>query len=596
MKLDIVEAAELRQWALGKGRGHFRRTCPACSRTRKTGSKLECLSVEITADMVVYHCWHCPVEGGVPLEAPEYQKPFEPEKKVKTKPTAMRWLKDGLDPLARTFLKSRGISEDTALLFNLGHALAYFPDLQREDHGIAFPYYVDGKLHGHKVRATSDKAHVCKPALYSLFGIQNVDMTESSDFIIAEGEIDALSFYEAGLPNATSVPNGASSFSRTEREDDKKAAYGFLWSSKKELDKAKRVLIATDADDPGEKLADELARRIGKHRCWRVKYPEGCKDANETLLKHGKEAVKLAVTAAEPWPIEGIYDAERFFPDVMDLYENGFGERILTGLNDVDELYSVGKGLLTVVTGIPGNGKSTFVDQLMINLARRYNYQMGICSFENPPSVHIAKLAEMLLQKHFFDDGMPGERMTRKEMEAVLPFISRHFKFLQQEDGSKATLDSIIERIKTAVFRWGVNCIVIDPYNYIERPKSAENETQWIDDMLTRLRMLAVAHDLHIWFVAHPTKLTMDAEGNYPPPKGYSISGSSAWYSKADFGLTVHRVPDEPGLVRIINWKTRFDWLGKEGEAKLLYDKTRNIYMHNNETDYLAYGQEQDGL
>ena len=160
-----------------------------------------------------------------------------------------------------------------------------------------------------------------------------------------------------------------------------------------------------------------------------------------------------------------------------------------------------------------------------------------------------------------------------------MPFIVNHFKFLSQDDGRKASLESIIERIKTAVFRWGINGAVIDPYNYISRPKDADSETVWIDDMLTQLRLLAVAHDLHLWFVAHPTKMQMDGEGKYPPPRGYSISGSSAWYAKADFGLTIYREQAKPGVVRLINWKTRFDWLGQEGEREFLYDNQTNTYL-----------------
>jgi twinkle protein len=169
-----------------------------------------------------------------------------------------------------------------------------------------------------------------------------------------------------------------------------------------------------------------------------------------------------------------------------------------------------------------------------------------------------------------------------------MPFINNHFKFLQQDDGKKATFESIIERIKTAVFRWGINGIVIDPFNYIARPKGMDKETEWIDDMLTQLRLTAVIYDLHIWMVAHPTKMQMDHEGNYPPPRGFSISGSAAWYSKADFGLTVHKVGNG-GLVRVINWKTRYSWLGKEGEAQLTYDSTQNVYLDDIIADARAY-------
>lgn len=501
---------------------------------------------------------------------------------------AVKQMGAALDPVALNYLKGRGISENTAVTYGITYATAFFPDLERETHGIAFPYYDKAKIAGHKVRSTEDKAHVCTSPLGVLFGLQNVDIKESGDILICEGEIDALSMFEAGIGNATSVPNGASSFVRNDSDTDK-ATYAFLWSAKADIDKAKRILIAVDMDEPGQKLADELARRIGKHRCWRVSYPEGCKDANDVLLKSGGVGLAGCVAKAEPWPVEGLYEADHFYAQAAHLYENGFGDRVTTGMPTVDEIYSVGKGLLTIVTGIPANGKTTFVDQLMVNLARKEGYISGICSFENPPHVHIAKLSEMLMQKHFFDTETPGEKMTRMEFDDAMKFITKHFKFLYQDDGKKATLESIIERIKTAVFRWGIHCAVIDPYNYIARPKSATNETEWIDDLLTQLRLVASVHDIHIWFVAHPTKLMSDSEGNYPPPKGYSISGSAAWYSKADFGLTVHKA-DKGGMVRIINWKTRFDWLGKEGEAIILYDNTKNVYITDVLSDMQPYG------
>ena len=34
-----------------------------------------------------------------------------------------------------------------------------------------------------------------------------------------------------------------------------------------------RIVIATDNDAPGDALAEELARRLGRERCWRVRWP-----------------------------------------------------------------------------------------------------------------------------------------------------------------------------------------------------------------------------------------------------------------------------------------------------------------------------------
>ena len=422
MEFGEEDKHAIRVWCMAKGTGHFRRTCPSCSDDRQRGKKVSCLSVEVTSDHATFRCWHCEATGAVSFrdrKEPKEQRYYEPLKKQPAaKFSVVREIGTKLDALTSTWLKGRGLSENTALTFGCTFARAFFPEIRKETHAIAFPYYDEkGQVCGHKVRSTEEKANVCAPALYSLFGIQNVDLKESPDIIICEGEPDMLSMFEAGVLNATSVPNGASSFARAEGKDDK-AAYGFLWTAKAKIDGAKRILIATDDDDPGHKLAEEMARRIGRHRCWRVSYPEDCKDANDVLRKHGKNELRTRVEQAEPWPIDGLHEATRYIGDVFNLFENGMGEKVLVGIPPVDELYSAGKGLLTIITGIPAHGKSTLVDQFMINLAKRYDHTFAICSFENPPDVHIAKLSEMLLQKHFFEgEDRPGTRMNRDELE-----------------------------------------------------------------------------------------------------------------------------------------------------------------------------------
>jgi twinkle protein len=577
------EKRAIRNWASGKGRGHYRWTCPACSKDRRNNRNAQCLSASVESEKVLVTCWHCERSGAIRLtDTPVYNKPApsRPNRSVKR-------ISAKAEPPAIEFLRS-GISAETAEIFGLTTAHGYFPDLRRETEAVAFPYFLKGKPAGHKLRSLEDKAHICSAPLNSLFGSQTIDLAESSDLIFTEGEIDALSFYEAGALNAVSVPNGASSFGTSEK------TAGFLWESKDDIEAAKRIMIATDQDEKGEALANELARRIGKHKCWRVSFPEGCKDANETLLRFGGEVLAACLNSAEPWPVAGLYDAERYFPDMEALFVNGYGARITTGLAAVDEIYSVGPGLLTIVTGVPNYGKTTFVNQLMLNVARIHGLSMAVCSFENPPHVHIPVLAEMLLQKHFFEGkDLPGERMTMEELRGLYPFINRHFKFLQQDDGAKASIESIIERIKAAVFRWGVRGVVIDPYNYIARPANAESETSFIDDMLTQLRLLAQSLGIHIWFIAHTTKLLKLADGSYQPPGGYDISGSAAWYSKADIGLTVHQSPDAPGVVKIVCWKARFPWIAKKGEKEILYDIMRNTYISDPSTDLPPFEGEE---
>jgi twinkle protein len=142
-----------------------------------------------------------------------------------------------------------------------------------------------------------------------------------------------------------------------------------------------------------------------------------------------------------------------------------------------------------------------------------------------------------------------------------------------------------MERMKVAVMRHGVRGVVIDPYNYISRDAMA-SETDWISDMLTNLRVFAQAHGIHIWFVAHPTKMMRKDDGTVPPPKGYDISGSASWFAKADVGLTVHRPnPSTSSISQIMIWKCRFSWVGSIGDVGLVFDKVTSRYNSLNSID-----------
>ena len=93
--------------------------------------------------------------------------------------------------------------------------------------------------------------------------------------------------------------------------------------------------------------------------------------------------------------------------------------------------------------------------------------------------------------------------------------------------------------------------------------------------MLTRITSFAKAHGIHVWIVAHPQKMYPREDGTYAVPKGMNISGSAAWFAKADLGVTVHRTDD---CVEIHCWKSRFKWVGSQGVAMLQYNMSNGRY------------------
>jgi twinkle protein len=522
---------------------------------------------------MVYKCHYCNMDGIMPFEERSFVQMhnFEEHKAKKIEHAK-------LSDKALEWLASRGISQQTADQTKLFSTTHWINAESATVPCIGFPYIESGSERGAKIRSLATKGFSCTSPLRTFFNIESVQPDDL--LVICEGEMDALSFLEAGLTSVVSVPNGAvaklSDGSIDPREDK---TFRFLWDAKETLDRAEKIIIATDSDKAGQVMAEELARRIGKDRCWKIEWPDECKDGNDVLTLHGKEVLADLAHNCKPWPISGIYDAEHFAEAVRDIYSNGFGRGATTGYVDLDDLYTVVAGQLTIVTGVPSSGKSELIDQIMVNQAMQLGMKFAVCSFENEPRLHIAKLMAKYCQKPFFDGRT--ERMTEQELDDSLGFVNEHFTFLSYTDGKLAALDDILERLKIAVMRHGVRGAVIDPYNYIARDNKM-SETDWISDMLTKVRVFAQHHGIHIWFVAHPTKMQRE-NGKIPVPKGYDISGSAAWFAKADCGMTVHRPDSESTDVEVHIWKCRFSWVGKQGQCKLTFDPVTSTYGNFNE-------------
>ncbi|KAE9461470.1 hypothetical protein C3L33_06627, partial [Rhododendron williamsianum] len=144
----------------------------------------------------------------------------------------------------------------------------------------------------------------CKERIF--YGLDDIKGADEIIIVSAvEGEIDKLSMEEAGFLNCVSVPDGApAKVSAKLPSLEKDSGFQYLWNCKEHLDKASRIILATDGDPPGNALAEELARRLGRERCWRVRWPKKgefsyYKDANEVLTNLGSAALMDVVHSAE---------------------------------------------------------------------------------------------------------------------------------------------------------------------------------------------------------------------------------------------------------------------------------------------------------
>ena len=121
--------------------------------------------------------------------------------------------------------------------------------------------------------------------------------------------------------------------------------------------------------------------------------------------------------------------------------------------------------------------------------------------------------------------------------------------------------------------RKGIRVFILDPYNCLEHQiPSGQSETQYISEFLEKLRGFARRRQALVILAAPPTKMKKDpTSGKFPVPTMYDISGSAAFFNKADFGIAIERGRAR-GVTRVHVQKVKFRHLGQPGIASFQYN------------------------
>jgi twinkle protein len=405
--------------------------CPQCSHTRRK-SRVGCLSVNVEDG--VWCCHHCDWSGSLGIGSDKRPQPRPQQYRRPSKSLEIALS----DDMVRWFA-ARGITEPVLRRNRVERRRVYMRQLEDMVDAIAFPYFRNGELINVKYRAISKKVFSLEPQCeLVLYGLDDIKPDEP--LIWVEGECDKLALEVAGFKNVVSVPNGAP----PPEAKNYSALFKFLEADEAKIQSVKRHVLAVDGDAVGKHLESELSRRLGADKCSRVHWPELVKDANEMLVKHGPVDLAWYIENAEPFPIEGVFGPDDLKTEIYDLYEKGLTAGLSTGWKKLDAYYTVRQREVTVVTGIPGSGKSNFIDCLLVNLAREHGWNFAIFSPENLPlEEHMARVTEKYFRKPFADG--PTPRMTRSELEAALEWVKEHFKWIAPDDENLWTVDKIIE-------------------------------------------------------------------------------------------------------------------------------------------------------
>lgn len=261
--------------------GNVATICPQCSAHRKN-AKATCLSVNV--DEGVWLCHHCDWRGTLKEGVRDLSNPYVHKPKEYRRPD---YVIDETADMAKTleWFSKRGITAEVVRRNRISVGTVWMPQIEAEVSAIRFPYFRDGQVVNVKYRDHRKHFRMESGAERILYGIDDcleylATTTDTAKTLIwVEGEIDKLSMEVAGFKNCVSVPDGAPS----PTSKDYTSKFTFLESAEELLAQFDRHILAVDNDAPGQKLEEELARRLGHEKCYRAQWPDGCKDANEVL-------------------------------------------------------------------------------------------------------------------------------------------------------------------------------------------------------------------------------------------------------------------------------------------------------------------------
>lgn len=412
------------------------------------------------------------------------------------------------DP-AIEYMKGRGISEEVVKKYSI-------TTLKDNDNVIVFPFYDENNIMQFvKYRkADFDKEKDnnkewsekdCKPIL---FGMDQCNF-ENDTLIMTEGQIDSLSVAEAGIENAVSVPTGANGFTWVP----------YCWDF---LGKFNTLIIFGDHEKGKITLLSDMKGRFhGMLKHVRPEDYQDCKDANELLQKHGKQAVidaiQNAVAVRNPRIIE--------MADIVATDEEE--EKISSGITYLDRtIGGFQMGTLVIVTGDSGYGKSTLASQFGTFALKQglntffYSGEMRKWQVKKWLDRQIAgpDFTRLVSKGNGYDEWCVRDDTTKKINKWYKGRCFLYENSVNMSEGNETLLDVFKEAIKQCSCR----VIIVDNLMTAMEDDLSSDLYRQQTSFIKKLVDMANAYNVLIILIAHLRKTS--------PGKGYSndeIAGSS---------------------------------------------------------------------
>ncbi len=330
--------------------------------------------------------------------------------------------------------------------------------------------------------------------------------------VITEGEIDALSLAAYGYP-AVSVPFGGGSGGK----------HNWIENEFDHLESFETIFLATDMDPPGEEAAREIASRLGRHRCYRVRLPR--KDANDCLTAGIDSAtIKAAFSSAQSFAPEGLRRASDYKDQVIGLFwpepEKHLGYTV--PYPKLQDKLHFRPAELTLWSGASGAGKSQLLSDCIPHWIAQKS-RLCLASLEMKGEQSLRRLTKQT-------GGL--EQPTKETIERILHFLDEGL--ILYEHVGKSSVDTLLEVFDYCRARYGCDQFIIDS---LMRLGIASDDYARQEQAVYKMVDWAVLNSVHIHLVAHARKGGLDKD----IPSTEDIKGASEIGANAFNIITIWR-------------------------------------------------------
>jgi len=451
-------------------------------------------------------------------------------------------------------LEQRGFEAEAFLALDLGAGHS-----TKHRGALAIPYREGGRIVGLTVHQADTfmalERHVDQPLIYNADVLAQDDLHDQP-LIITDTPDACWAALIAGLRRSVAVPA-----TRTGLRD-------LIDRYADKLESVREVIICTHGDEAGDTLREDLASALGRGRCRWVKYPKGCFNLAQALRQHREKGVQETIKRAQWYATPGIYS-------MSELPDPPPNPALDCGMIGLKEHYRLRRGDLCVVSGVPGAGKSSIVNEITCRMGEKHGWRTVFASFEQRPKPDHRRALRTFHSKKL------EIYMSSAEKAAADAWIDERFRFLVPDEDTEASLEWLLETMAVAVNRFGAQICVIDPWNELEHIRSKEmTQTEYTGWAIRALKRFARKYRVHLIVVAHPAKLSRNKDGKYPQPTLYDIADSAHWANKPDVGVLLWREGPQSGLpTKIIVAKSRYHTeIGRPGTIEGIWNESTGRY------------------